>query len=604
MNKKDPDFSNITRVFDLLTHLKENYQKDVLIGAKEKGKWRTYSTNEFYKMVQYFSSGLLELGFRQGDKIATITTNLPEWNIIDMAFAQLGIVHIPIYPNLSKEEYDFIINHSESAAAFVFDKKHYGILNEIAENNNKSGLKKHIYSFYPLDDVKCWKEIAELGEKNYEKNKNIIEQIKSQIKEDDVLTIIYTSGTTGVPKGVMLSHKNLLSNTKGVYTVMPLTHKHKSVSFLPLCHVYERMVNYLYMLKGITVYYIGNLSEIAQQIREIKPDSFNTVPRVLELFYDKIMASGKDLGGFKKKLFTWATDLGFNYDLYNTGLWYKFKLQIARILVFKKIREALGGNLQLIVSGGSALQVGLGRFFWALGIKVIEGYGLTETSPVLAVNRPSKPNVKLGTVGPALENVEVKIMKDGEIVAKGPNVMLGYYKNEEATKEVIDEDGWFHTGDIGYWVEDRFLKINGRKKEIFKLSSGKYISPQPIENKLKSSQIIEQAIVVGENKKFASAIISPNFDYLHFYASKHNIHFQDNKELVEHPKVIQKFKKEIQKINDTLGQHEQIKRFKVVADAWSSATRELTPTLKLRRNYLHKKYEYVIKQIYATENEF
>ena len=602
MSEKLPDYNKITRVFDLLTNLKENYNKDVIIGTKKKGKWTTYSTDEFYKLTQYFSSGLLELGFRQGDKIATITTNTPEWNIIDMALAQLGIIHIPIYPNLSKDEYNYIINHSESVAAFVFDQKHFNILNEIAQNIEP--LKNHIYGFNPIHGVKCWKEILELGEKSYEKNKNIIEQIKSQIKETDLLTIIYTSGTTGVPKGVMLTHKNILSNAKATAKIHPLNYKHKVVSFLPLCHVYERMLNYLYLLKGMTIYYIGNLSEIAKQIKEIKPDSFNTVPRVLEIFYDKIIATGKDLEGFKKKLFFWAIDLGFQYDIYNTDWKYKLKLQIAKKLVYKKVKEALGGNLKMIVSGGSALQVNLQRLFWALGIKVIEGYGLTETSPVLTVNRLEVPDIKFGTVGLPLEGVTVKLAEDGEILAKGPNIMQGYYKNEEATKEVIDEEGWFHTGDAGIFVDGRFLKINGRKKEIFKLSSGKYIAPQLIENKLKSSPLIEQAIVIGENKKFASAIISPNFDYLHFYASKHKIHFNNNKELVEHPQVVKRFQKEINEINKKLAQHENIKRFRVVPDMWSSMTGELTATLKLKRNFLHKKYENIISEIYKTENEF
>jgi long-chain acyl-CoA synthetase len=327
------------------------------------------------------------------------------------------------------------------------------------------------------------------------------------------------------------------------------------------------------------------------------------VPRVLEVFYDKIVATGKDLGGFKKKLFFWAIDLGFQYDLYNASIFYKLKLQIARKLVFKKVKEALGGNLKLIVSGGSALQTNLQRLFWAFGIRVIEGYGLTETSPVLTVNRLNKPNIRFGTVGIPLDNVKVKIADDGEIIAKGPNVMLGYYKNEEATREVIDEDGWFHTGDAGYFIDGKFLKINGRKKEIFKLSSGKYVSPQLIENKLKSSPLIEHAMVIGENKKFASAIISPNFDYLHFYASKHKIHFKDNKELVENKQVIKRFQREINEINKQLAQHENIKRFKIVPDAWSSTTRELTATLKLKRNYLHKKYEDIIKEIYKTEQE-
>jgi len=601
MREKSTNLNAIKRVFDLLENLKENYQKDILFGTKRQGEWLQFSTNDFYEQVQYLSSGLLELGFRQGDKIATITNNLPEWNIVDMALAQLGIIHIPIYPNLSNDDYEFIIKHSESVGAFVFDKKHYEILYEISQNVDV--LKEHIYGFYKIEGVKCWKEILEIGKKSYEKNKNVIEQIKSQIKEDDLLTIIYTSGTTGNPKGVMLTHKNILSNAKAVYSILPLNFRNKVVSFLPLCHVYERMLNYLYLMKGITIYYISNLGEIAKQIKEIKPDSFNTVPRVLEIFYDKIVANGKDLEGFKKKLFFWAIDLGFKYSLYDMSIWYKIKLQIARKLVFRKVKEALGGNIKLIVSGGSALQVNLQKLFWAFGMKVVEGYGLTETSPVLAVNKLNKPDIRFGTVGIPLDNVEVKIAEDGEIIAKGPNVMLGYYKDEEATREVIDENGWFHTGDVGFFVDNKFLKIKGRKKEIFKLSSGKYVSPQVIENKLKASSLIEQAMVIGENQKFASALISPNFDYLHFYASKHKIHFKNNKELVENPLVIKRYQREINDINKQLAQHENIKRFKIVHDSWSSETKELTPTLKLKRYYLLKKYEDIIKEIYKSEKE-
>jgi long-chain acyl-CoA synthetase len=466
----------------------------------------------------------------------------------------------------------------------------------------KSNSKiKHLYSITPVENINHLDELIELGKKHYDKNKPNIEQLKAQIKPEDILTIIYTSGTTGEPKGVLLTHNNLVSNILSTAKIYPFGINETQISFLPLCHVFERLLNYMFLYKGITIYYIDNLTDISPSLKTIKPDGFGTVPRILELFYDKIIEQGKDLEGIKKSLFFWALNLGKQYD-FNKGALYSLKLGLARRLVLNKIRQALGGNLKIVISGGSAIQVPLQRLFWAMGIMVIEGYGLTETSPVISVNHPNKKDTHFGTVGLILENVTVKIADDGEILAKGPNIMKGYYKNEAETKLAIDPEGWFHTGDIGELIENRFLKITDRKKEIFKLSSGKYIAPQMIENKLKSSSLIEQAMVIGENKKHPSALLVPNFNYLHFWATKHKVHFKTNKDLVQTKEVTVRFQQEINEINKSLGVHESIKRFKIICEEWSSATRELSPTLKLRRNYITKKYQHIINTIYNEEN--
>jgi len=588
----------ITRTFDIISNSLEQYPKKKYVASKVNGKWITYSTQEFYDKVQYISSALFELGFRHGDKIATITNNRAEWNFLDMGMSQIGVIHVSIYPSIGTEEYDYILNHSEVEAVIVGSAPIYQKIESLVKNNSKI---KHLYSITPVENISHLDELIELGKKHYDKNKPNIEQLKAQIKPEDILTIIYTSGTTGEPKGVLLTHNNLVSNILSTAKIYPFGINETQISFLPLCHVFERLLNYMFLYKGITIYYIDNLTDISPSLKTIKPDGFGTVPRILELFYDKIIEQGKDLEGIKKSLFFWALNLGKQYD-FNKGALYSLKLGLARRLVFNKIRQALGGNLKIVISGGSAIQVPLQRLFWAMGIMVIEGYGLTETSPVISVNHPNKKDTHFGTVGLILENVTVKIADDGEILAKGPNIMKGYYKNEAETKLAIDSEGWFHTGDIGEFIENRFLKITDRKKEIFKLSSGKYIAPQMIENKLKSSFLIEQAMVIGENKKHPSALLVPNFNYLHFWATKHKVHFKTNKDLVQTKEVTARFQQEINEINKSLGVHESIKRFKIVCEEWSSATRELSPTLKLRRNYITKKYQHIINTIYNEEN--
>ena len=430
--------------------------------------------------------------------------------------------------------------------------------------------------------------------------KDELENIRESILPDDIVTIIYTSGTTGTSKGVMLTHKNLVSNAITTSKAHHLGYGHRAVSFLPLCHVYERMVNYHFQYKGISIYYVENMGTVSEAVKEVKPHIFNTVPRLLEKIYDNIMSKGRNLSPVKRAIFFWAVDLGLKFRLEGNSAFYKFRLKIARKLIFSKWQEALGGELQVMVSGGAALQSRLEKIFWAAGLPVIQGYGLTETSPVIAVNPFRLGEIRFGTVGPVIEGCEVKIADDGEILCRGINIMAGYYKAPELTAEAIDSEGWFHTGDIGIFEEGTFLKITDRKKEIFKLSAGKYIAPQVIENKLKESFFIEQAMVIGENEKFASALISPNFGFLHDWCSKHKIQFRDNRDLIDLPEVIEQFGREVREVNKSLGEHEQIKRFRLVTEEWTPQSGELSPTLKLKRNLIAEHYKDIIAEIYFS----
>lgn len=586
----------VTRIFDLLDRYQEHYVKDDVLAGKKNGEWVKYSTQDYVQYSNYFSYGLLAMGFLRGDKIATVTNNRPEWNFADIGMMQAGIVHVPIYPTISVDEYRHILTHSDIKGIIISDK---ALLTKLKALIDAIPGIKHIYTFNQIEGVKNWMEIIETGKLEESNQKNKLTDIKNSISPNDMATLIYTSGTTGSSKGVMLSHKNIVTNFIATSKIQPLNNSHKVLSFLPLCHIYERMMNYHFQYKGIRIYYAENLGTIPDNLKEIKADGFNTVPRLLEKVYDKIVSKGKDLPGLKKQIFFWALNLGLKYELNGAnGAWYEMQLKLADKLVFSKWRDAFGGNVKIIVSGGSALQPRLSRLFWAAQMRVMEGYGLTETAPVLAVSHAEHPNVKFGTVGPILEGVSVKISDDGEILAKGPNLMLGYYKDPDYTSQVIDEDGWFHTGDIGVMEDGKFLKITDRKKEIFKLSSGKYIAPQLIENKFKESNFIEQIMVVGENEKFASAIIAPNFNHLHFFASKHKIHYRDNCDLVKQPEIISRMQKEVDKTNNTLGEHEKIKRFRMVCEEWSPQTGELSPTLKLRRALLYEKYDAILREIY------
>lgn len=590
----------LTRIFDILELHTNVHKKTDALNTKVNGEWVNYSSEEYKQLSTEFSYGLLELGLQKGDMVALISNNRPEWNFVDMGCQQAGIIDVPIYPTISLEDYKYILNHCEPKLIFVSDKNLYDRLLPLVEEIDAI---KDIYIFNKIDNSKNWMDIVELGKANQDKYKDALEEIKKSIQPDDIATIIYTSGTTGFPKGVMLSHNNIVSNMKSARNIHDFDSRHRILSFLPLCHIFERMVNYHFQSVGLGIYYAENMGTIANNLKEVKPDIFITVPRLLEGVYDKIIGKGKELSSISKAIFFWAVSLGLKFE-YNKGnsKWYYFKLKIADKLVFKKWREALGGNTRLIIIGGAALQPRLSRIFGAAGINALEGYGLTETSPVIAANNMVSGEICVGTVGPIFEGITVKIDDDGEILVKGPNVMKGYYKQPELTKEVIDDDGWFHTGDIGKMVDGKYLKITDRKKEIFKLSSGKYIAPQVIENKFKESFFIEQIMVIGENQKFASALISPNFNYLHSWSSHHHLSFRDNEELVRLPEVLEVYQKEVNLMNKFFGQTEQIKRFRLVCDEWTPQTGALSPTLKLRRKVLYEKYSHIIQEIFMGQN--
>jgi long-chain acyl-CoA synthetase len=589
----------INRTFDIVDALVENYQKDDILAVKRNGQWEKFSTNEYARNRDLFSYGLLALGFKKQDKIVTVSNNRPEWNFMDMGMTQVGVVHVPVYPTIGDDDYRHILKHSDAKIVIVSSQEYYEKIKPLADDT------PNIDKVYTLDEVAGapnWNEILELGKENEEKYKDELVKIKESIDPDEMMSIIYTSGTTGTPKGAMLSHRNFIANVEATANILPINETHRFLSFLPLCHVFERMVNYFWQYKGASVYYAESFETIGENLREVNPHGFATVPRVVEKLFDKITLKGKELTGLKKNIFFWAVDLGLRYELNRAnGWWYEFQLKLARKLVFKKWQEALGGNIFVIVSGGAALQPRLARLFTAAGMPIQEGYGLTETSPVIAVNHAEYPLLKFGTVGPILDNIEVKIAEDGEILMRGPSLMLGYYKDPERTAEAIDKDGWFHTGDIGEIHEHNILKITDRKKEIFKLSTGKYVAPQVVENKFKESSFIEQIMVVGAGEKYAAAIISPSFEFLHGWSFKNKIKFRENTDLIKHPKVLERYQKEIDKLNEGLGRHEQIKKFALTPDEWTTETGELSPTLKLRRRIVKEKYRKEFDSLYGYD---
>ncbi|OFX59602.1 MAG: AMP-dependent synthetase [Bacteroidetes bacterium GWB2_41_8] len=593
--------TEVKRTFDILDKCLREFPRKDALGGKDTKDWYVYSTAEYVEKSHQFAMGLMSLGLKKGDKVATVTTNRPEWNFADMGMAMTGIVHVPIYPTIGEEEYSYILEHAEIKALFVGDKKLYEKLSPLVALLPEI---THVYSFEKIDGVHYFDELIQLGESKKTEFASQLEQIKTEVDPEDLATIIYTSGTTGVPKGVMLTHTNLVSNFLEHSKMHHLGKDHRVISFLPLCHVYERSVNYHFQYKGMGVYYVGNLGQIVSAIKEIKPHMFNSVPRLLERVYDGFVSKGKELKGIKKAIYFWALNLTRHFE-YNKkyNFFLKIRIKIADKLIYSKWREALGGNIVYVVSGGAALQPRIARVLGMAGMLNLEGYGLTETSPVIAVNNPATRAMKIGTVGEVLSNVQLKFADDGEILCKGPGVMKGYYKAPDLTAEVIDEDGWFHTGDIGILEDGKYLKITDRKKEMFKLSGGKYIAPQMIENKLKASFFIEQIMVIGAGEKFASALISPNFVYLHEWCSSRKIHFQNNEELIQNTEVLAQLQKEVVAINKTLGEHEEIKRFRLVSDEWTPQSGELSPTLKLKRNYVAAKYKTIIDEIYSVSKE-
>lgn len=591
----------VTRTFDILEYCLANVPREDAVAGKQGNQWIKYSTAELARKVELLALGLVSLGIKKGDRVSTVSGNRPEWSFVDLALSMTGAVHVPVYPTISEEEYSYIFKHAEIRYLFVSDEKLFNKLSTVA--GDVPSLEQ-IFTFNEIPGATHISELFTRGEKNEETLGEVLREIKAAIRPDEMVTMIYTSGTTGIPKGVMLSHTNLVSNFKTCSTHFDLGLGHRSVSFLPLCHIFERTVNNVFMYRGIGIYYVESLPQIVQSIKEVKPHIFTAVPRLMESVYDGIMAKGKLLTGFKNKLFFWAVELGKDFDFNKQfGLIKRIKLKIADKLIYSKWRAGLGGNIQLMVSGGALLQSRIARVFSAAGLTVLEGYGLTETSPVIAVSNAVTGEIKIGTNGPVIKGVEVKIAEDGEILAKGPNLMMGYYKEPGLTAEVIDADGWFHTGDVGMLDEGKYLKITDRKKEIFKLSGGKYIAPQLIENKLKESVLIEQACVIGSHEKFASALIAPNFVYLHECCNEHQILFSDNADLISQPEVLAMYQAEVKEINKTLGQHEEIKRFRLVADSWTAQSGELSQTLKLKRKVIEQKYSDLIEEIFATSRE-
>jgi long-chain acyl-CoA synthetase len=591
----------ITRIFDLLEQYRTLYPiDDALAYKKTSGKnWVKYSSDEYVENANNVSCGLLRMGYQPGDKIAMISNNRPEWNFFDMGMAQIGVVSVPIYPTISTEEYRYILNHAAPKMLILSDKL---LLEKLRPLIDESVSIRDVYTFNHLEGEHNWKEIAVSGKDHAAELMPEVCRIKDAIKPDDMFTLIYTSGTTGMPKGVMLSHKNIITNVVNTAARNYLKTGSRALSFLPISHIYERMMNYHFQYKGFSLYYAENMGSIMANIKEVKPHIFNTVPRLLDRIYIELVTKGKELTGIKRILFNSAIDVATRYNPRKKGsLWYRICLMTARRLVFPKWLEVLGGEVGIIVSGGAPLQTRLANLFGAIGINVLEGYGLTETSPVIAVSDLRRGPTKHGTVGTALEGVEIKLDKDGEILCKGDCVMLGYYKEPEMTAQVIDSEGYFHTGDIGSFDENGFLSITDRKKEIFKLSNGKYVTPQMIENRLRESFFIDQAIVIGENEKFASALLSPNFSQLHKWCYEREIKFTGNVDLLHQSEVIELYQNEVNTINKSLGNAEQIKRFRLVPEEWSVQTGELSPTLKLKRKFLMQKYERMIYDIYGIK---
>ncbi len=601
----------LQRLFDLPYYQLEKFPQAQSLAAKHiKGHFYSYSTQELVNLVNKVSLGLLQIGLKKGDKIATITyNNRPEWNVLDLGMQQIGVVNVPVYPTISAKDYAYIFNESQVKYCFL---GHGDLLEKVKTAQTQLPNLKAIFSFDKVDnqtdangtEVAFWEHIFAEGDLTQ------VNQIKDNIKGSDLATIIYTSGTTGNPKGVMLSHDNLLTNIRDVYSIIPIQAGEIGLSFLPICHIFERTVTYAYMSKGINIIYPPSIETLSESLQEFRPHFFTTVPRLLEKVYEKVLTNVRKEGGLKLKIFNWAESLTADFEFDKEyGFFDSFKRKTADKLVFSKIRARLGGRLRGIVTGAAACPRKIAQFFSAIGIPICEGYGLTETSPAIAINHFQPFSAMLGTVGPLLASVQVKIdnsdgnykENEGEILVKGGNVMLGYYQQPEKTAEVFDADGWFKTGDIGKLVKNKkgvnFLQITDRKKELLKTSGGKYVAPAPIETLLKSDFMLEQAMVVGDNQKFVSAIITPSFDVLQNWAKENNIS-GDKQALIQHPKVLAYFQAWIDKINPEFGHVEQIKKFVLVADTWAVESGELTPTMKLKRRVILEKYKTQIEQLY------
>lgn len=584
----------IKRVFDLLQYNLEEFPKEVFVSGKLQGQWKTHSTAQFVEVVNNLSKGLIRKGFGKESRIGVMSHNRPEWNMTDFAIMQIGAYQIPLYPTLAEHDIQFILKDAEVSLIFVADEALYKKVKSVADGLEQ---KIEIYTLDKVEGANHWEALTEEGAKHQDID---LEEYRAAVSPEDILTLIYTSGTTGTPKGVMLTHDNLVKNFENSAVLLP-EGIHKGLSFLPLSHIFERMIVYLYFYTNVSVYYAESMDTIVADIQYVKPNAFSTVPRLLEKVYEKIMEKGKELSGIKRGIFFWSVALAEKFETERTWF-YDFKLGIARKLVFKKWQEALGGNIIVIVSGGAALNPRLARIFWAANMPVFEGYGLTETSPVITVNHFD--NTMFGTVGPAIDGVEIKIAEDGEVLARGHDIMKGYYRRDDLTAETIDKDGWFHTGDIGEIVGGRFLKITDRKKEIFKTAGGKYVAPQMLENKFKETPLVEQVMVLGENRKFPSALIVPNFPALKTWAGKKGISYTTDEEMIKNAQVLEKFEQIVQFSSKEFGKWEQVKRFALLFKAWSIDGGELTPKLSLKRKVILEKNNAVIEKIYKDAENY
>ncbi|RDY61210.1 AMP-dependent synthetase/ligase [Flagellimonas nanhaiensis] len=584
----------VTRLFDFPYYQLKHLPLEKSLVTKHNGAWVATSTQEYIDKANAVSRALLRLGVKPNDKVAIISmTNRTEWNIMDIGVLQIGAQTVPIYPTISEEDYEYVLNHSEAKYCFVSCGE---VLDKVLAISTKLKKLKDIYSFDDLGNCKNWKEVLDMG--TDASNQDEVEKLKDAVQPESLATLIYTSGTTGRPKGVMLSHDNIVSNVISSEKRVPFESGGSALSFLPVCHIFERMILYLYQYCGIEIHFAEGLDKISDNVKEVKPNVMTVVPRLLEKVYDAIIAKGGLLTGVKKKLFFWAVELGLKYEPYGkNGWWYEKRLAIARKLIFSKWQEGLGGNLSVMVSGSAALQARLARVFAAAGMPVMEGYGLTETSPVISVNDARNKGWKIGTVGRIIEGVEVKIADDGEILCKGPNIMMGYYKDPEKTAEVMTGD-YFHTGDIGEVDSEGFLKITDRKKEMFKTSGGKYVAPQLLENRFKQSRFIEQIMVVGEGEKMPAALIQPNFEFLHEWANRHEVTIGANSDIILNDKVIARIQQEVDAANEEFAKWEKVKQFRLTPDVWSVDDGHLTPTMKLRRKIIREKYQKLYDDIY------
>jgi len=587
--------TEVTRLFDFPYYQLETYDLKDAFTSKASGKWEVITTQQYIDQANQISRGLIKLGVKPNDKIAVISsTNRTEWNILDIGVLQIGAQNVPIYPTISKEDYEYVLNHSEAIYCFVSDEE---VLQKINKIKDKTNLKE-VYTFDDIEGEKNWNEIRTLGKD--ESSQNLVEELKDNVKETDLATLIYTSGTTGKPKGVMLSHKNVVSNVLSAVKRVPLDYGNsKALSFLPICHIFERIILYLYQYCGVSIYFAESIEKLSENAQEIKPQVMTAVPRLYEKIYDKIILKGEALTGIKKTLFFWAVNLGLRYEPNGAnGWWYEKQLGLAKKLIFSKWQAALGGKLKLMVSGSAALQPRLVRVFTAAGMPIMEGYGLTETSPVVSVADQRNKGFKVGTVGKVIDGVEVKIAETGEILVKGPNVMLGYYKDPEKTASVI-KGGYFYTGDKGEIDGEGFLKITGRTKEMFKTSGGKYVVPTLLEGELKQSLFIEQVMVVGEGEKMPAAILQPNFDFIKEWIKHKQLNIGDaNEQIICDERIIKRIQEEVDKCNKSFAKWEQIKRFELTPDIWSIEGSHLTPTMKMKRAVIKEIYKDLYDKIY------